>query len=126
MTQYVLLSPTDTIEKSSTQDGVLSVGTKAGWRWLPVVKSSVDNSTDANYTVSETVQTITPTEVQRVSTKRDMTGAEKLAKVKQEATGADRILITILFDMANQIRTNNGQGTITKPQFLNYIEGLLL
>lgn len=77
MSRLALVAPDDTIHEFKPADKVdLTAGTKAGYRWLPVVTVDVDTSTGANTTTERTGPVVEATQVTFTRTTRDMDASE--------------------------------------------------
>ncbi len=93
--------------------------------WLPVVDTD-PAITDAATQVKEgPVITIGATEVTRVWTVRAKTAPELDAEKQLVVDGMQKVILEILFNHENRIRTLNSQAAVTVAQFKNAIKGML-
>lgn len=103
---------------------------RKGFVWLPVeVTDPPFNPT--TQLRSGPVVTVEVDKVTRVWTVVDMTSQElddrKQEQVDQRlvVTPMDKALLTLIFNMLNDVRVLKGQGTITLAQFKNALKGLM-
>lgn len=94
-------------------------------KWLPVVDND-SSITDPDTQIKEgPTVVITITEVTRTWTVRSKTAGELTAEKDAKVEGLDKVILTILFNHENRIRTLAGQGSVTLNQFKNAVKGLL-
>jgi hypothetical protein len=121
---YALVKPDTGIDRYSSNIDP-NVGTRDGWRWLPVIDTKPDY--DSGTQVREgPVVTVNANDVTRVWTVRAKT-AEELDAMKDESTNdaAVSVIGKVLFNHENRIRALNSQAPITAAQFKAAVKALI-
>lgn len=127
MTEYALVGPADEIKEFRSNIDP-TVGTREGWRWLPVVVT--DPAVNVALQVKEgPVTTVEVEQVTRVFTVRDKTApeldADKIAAVGALNGTTYTPLLKALLNLHNRIRVLEGAGTHTMAQFKAALKALL-
>jgi hypothetical protein len=100
----------------------------AGKPWLTFLPVADTNPavTDPDTEVKEgPVVTIGATEVTRVWTVRAKTAGEIDAEKQVVVDGMQKVILEVLFNHENRLRTLQSQGAVTRAQFRNAIKGML-
>jgi hypothetical protein len=116
MTEYALVGPNDEIKAYSRAVNP-DVGTKPGWRWLPVERQSADFDPATEVREEETVAVdkhgVTITRPTRLKTEEELAAEE--AEGLQELLPSP--LAEILGDIDNRLRAIEGKDARTVDQF---------
>lgn len=102
--------------------------------WFPVVRETVDNSTQnykttttesvleqGNYVIRTTISDMTPAEIAAAQeNKRNL-----VVNVMDEDFSVFKAIALTLFDLTNEVRILKGQQTITLQQFKDYVRSKL-
>ena len=126
MARYALIAPDDTIYTTKDESRIdLTAGVRDGYRWLPVVRSTVDNSTGPD-TVSERADPVVEaTQVSIVTTIRDMTQQEIDDRIDKEFDGQFQTdLKNWALEITNRVRVLEGGQPVTMAQLAAFIKGL--
>lgn len=92
-------------------------------RVVPVVEETVDNSTGPDVVRSRT-ETVEADRVLRTTTIRDMTAQELDDRLTAEAN-IQRVLLKVITNHENRIRTLESRPQVTEAQVRDYLKGLL-
>ena len=124
---YALVGPSNEV-KAVASNIDPQTGTKAGWKWLPLVNIRPDF--DSQTQMSEgPVRSFYADRVEDVWTVRNKTAPELTAEVEsrkeQMLDSLNDIQNKVLFNHENRIRALEGKAAITPAQFRAALKGLL-
>lgn len=133
MNEYAILKD-GVFYKFIRRDDQPEVATHKGYAVLPVVRETVDNSTQS-YKNFETVITIEPTRylIQRVISDKPQAEIDAIYEAEKDTAVADMVsdrsvakaLGLTLFDVVNEVRGLKAQAPLTLNQFKTYVRGKL-
>lgn len=140
MSMYALIDPQGNIVRRKNGDEIDprqiagTDGLKAGYKWLPIVTETVDNTTQSENTITTSwSEAVEADRVYRHRTIRGMTAEELQAKAdaieaekdQQAISETEKALAKIVFVALNEAREANGKQRITAEQFRNQFRSLL-
>jgi hypothetical protein len=133
MNDYAILKD-GVFYKFVRRDEQPEVATHKGYAVLPVVRETVDNSTQP-YTTRETVETIEPTRylIQQITSDRPQAEIDVLIEDEKDAVlgelatdrSVSKALGLALFDLTNEVQVLKSQQPLTLQQFKTYVRGKL-
>lgn len=101
-----------------------NVGTKPGYRWLPVIDKQRP-SYDPNLQIAKQTTTLNKNNVTRGWTIRQKTKIEIDDDKNNKINTIDPIVFKILFDMQNQIRQFNNLNPFTEQEYKNILKEIV-
>ena len=122
--RYALIRPDNTIDRFAANVDP-TVQTKAGWRWLLALEPTLPSYDTTTQVLEGPVSVVGVTEVTSSYTVRNKTAPELDTEKLNSVNGMELVVLRILFNHENRIRTLASQPSITVDQFKTALKNLL-
>lgn len=122
--RYALLNPQDGVDRLAV-DIDPTVGTRAGWRWVPAPVPALPAYDPATQALDGPVRALVDGTIIESYTVRAKTAAEIDADRERTLDRLDAAILRVLLNHENRLRAIEGKAAVTATQFRAAIKALL-